>query len=153
MQSEVLFLLLFSNQLLLPPSLVEYTQCKANIKKRRCIHKELVLHHTVLIVGQKASENGWTLRRGSWKREFDFLKHLLLLLEWILSQDSKLILCLGAVWSLPDILLGFDRNSLPQTGSYIRKNKETHFKLPTMPLCPWLCFLILQSRLNWSHTK
>lgn len=124
-------------------SLTDYTQWKANLKKRRCVHKGLVqdvLCPIVFIVGQKALENGWRLRCGSWKREFDFLKHLLLVVEWILSQEGKLILCLGTLWSLPDILLGFDLNRLSQIGSYIRKNKTTHFNLPTMPLCAWLWF-------------
>lgn len=153
MQSRGTVLLLFQNQLLLPCNLSDYIQYKAKLQKKGCIHKLLVqdvLCPIVLIVGQKASEYRRRLRCGSCKREFHFLKHFLLLVEWVQSRRKTDPL----PWH-PVIIPRYsaDLNSLPQIGSYITKNKKTQFNLPTIPLCAWLCFLILQSRLNWSHTK
>lgn len=75
--------------------------------------------------------------------QFDFLKYSFHLVEWTLGEEGKFILGLDAPWSHPDFLQGFDLNSLPQVGSYMKKSKGTDFDLPTTRPCAWLCFLIL----------
>lgn len=144
--------LLFSNQVLLPQS---HSPSARHASRRGdvSIRGACTTCPMSRIVGQKASENGCRLRHRWWKRESVFLEHFFLLVEWRLWEEGKLILHFGALWSHPDFLLGVDLNSLSQIGSYMKKSMETYFNLPTIPPCAWLCFLILQNRLNWSNTK